>query len=190
MSPHFRYRVLPRILWAGGVAAVIAVAAIVATRVFSTDGTPAVVAPKLAVTARNASKTPHTVALRPAVSRIVLRFVKTAVMREHASRAALLEGWRLTGPKLKQGTSLHEWLQGTSSVTPFPDGAIAPHLQIDHSYANDALLELALYPKGKSTVKPAVFLIGLHRYGAGSKARWLVDYWAPHGSSSMPASPG
>jgi hypothetical protein len=190
MSPHFRYRVLPRLLWASGIAAVIVVAVIIATRVFDDEGAPAADAPGLEATAPSASRTPRTVTLRPAVSQVVLRFVKTAVMREHASRATLLEGWRLTGPKLKQGTSLHEWLEGTSSVTPFPDGAIAPHLQIDHSYANDALLELALYPKGRSAVRAGVFLIGLHRYGAGPRARWLVDYWAPRGSSSMPAASG
>jgi hypothetical protein len=111
-------------------------------------------------------------------------------MRSHASRATLLEGWHLTGPKLRQGTTLDEWLAGTSSVVPFPDGAVAPHLQVDHSYEKDALIELALYPTRKSTVGAAVFLIGLHRYGRGPKARWLVDYWAPHGSSSMPAAAG
>ncbi len=127
------------------------------------------------------------VPLQPDVSKIVLRFVKTAVMREHASRQTLLQAWKLTGPKLRQGTTLREWLAGTSSVVPFPDGAVAPGLKIDHSYPNDALLELALYPKTQTTgVPPGVFLIGLHRYGT----RWLVDYWAPHGASSTPAAAG
>jgi hypothetical protein len=133
---------------------------------------------------------PRIVPIRPAISNVVLRFVKTAVMRSHASRATLLEGWRLTGPKLKEGTTLREWLAGTSSVVPFPDGAIAPHLQVDRSGAKDALLELALYPRRTTSIRGGVFMIGLHRYGAGSKARWLVDYWAPHGSSSMPAAAG
>jgi hypothetical protein len=177
-----------RLLWAIGIAAVLAVAVIVASRALSSEGAPSKAAAK--VTTRSASPTPRTVKLAPAVSRVVLRFVRTAVMREHASRAALLEGWRLTGLPLKQGTSLHDWLQGTSLVTPFPESTIAPRLRIDHSYANDALLELALVPKGKSTVQPAVFMIGLHRYGIGSRTRWLVDYWAPRGSSSMPAAPG
>lgn len=144
--------------------------------------TPATVAPKVA--------TPRALPLHRAESKLVLRFVKTAVMREHATRASLLEGWKLTGPKLRQGTSLHEWLSGTSSVTPFPQGAIAPHLQVDHSNANDALLELALYPQHAGGVHAGVFLIGLHRYGSGARARWLVDYWAPHGSSSMPSATG
>jgi hypothetical protein len=33
-------------------------------------------------------------------------------------------------------------------------------------------------------------MIGLHRYGEGATAHWLVDYWAPHGASSMPAAGG
>jgi hypothetical protein len=170
-------------------AAVIVLAAVVVVR---TTGEGHDAAPVQASTSA-AATTPakrQIVPLRPAISHVVLRFVKTAVMRSHASKATLLEGWQLTGPKLKQGTTLREWLAGTSSVVPFPDGAVAPHLQVDSSGAKDALLELALYPKRSTGVRAGVFLIGLHRYGAGSNARWLVDYWAPHGSSSMPAAAG
>ena len=148
---------------------------------------PAQHTPSIAAQAPARAPAARSVPLAPGVSKIVLRFVKTAVMREHASRQTLMEAWRLTGPKLRQGTTLGEWLAGTSSVVPFPDGAVAPGLKIDHSYADDALLELALYPKRATTgVPPGVFLIGLHRYGA----RWLVDYWAPHGASSAPAASG
>jgi hypothetical protein len=190
MSPRFRYRILPRILWASGIVVVAAIAAVIAIR--ATGGGDDA-RPVLQATVDRSSPTvadSRSVPLPRAIPKVALRFVKTAVMRTHASRATLLEGWQLTGPKLRQGTTLHEWLSGTSSVVPFPDGAIAPHLQVDHSYAKDALIELALYPKVKSTVAATVFLIGLHRYGTGSKAHWLVDYWAPHGSSSMPAAAG
>jgi hypothetical protein len=189
MSPRLRHRMPPRIAWTSGIAVAIAVSAILAIRASADDPAAAPAPRSLPATASIAPK-PHVVPLRPAISRVVLRFVKTAVMRMHADRAALLEGWQLTGPKLRQGTTLREWLAGTSSVVPFPDGAIAPHLQIDRSSATDALLELALYPKRTSSVPAGVFLIGLHRYGTGPKARWLVDYWAPHGSSSMPAAAG
>jgi hypothetical protein len=192
MSPRLRHRMPPRILWTGGIAVAIAVAAIVALRASGDDQAappPQVWRATATVSSAGASK-PPLLPLRPAISRVVLRFVKTAVMRTHADRATLLEGWQLTGPKLKRGTTLREWLAGTSSVVPFPDGAIAPHLQIDRSSEKDALLELALYPKRKGSVPAGVFLIGLHRYGTGPKARWLVDYWAPHGSSSMPAAAG
>jgi hypothetical protein len=193
MSPHFRFRVLPRALWAGGAAVVLVVAVIVAARAFTHDAaSPAASTPQTTApaTTSKAARTPRSVPVPAAESRVVLRFVRTAVMRAHATRAELLEGWKLTGPKLRRGTSLKEWLTGTSSVTPFPEGAIAPKLQVDHSYANDSLLELALYPKTKGVVPAGVFLIGLHRYGTGAQARWLVDYWAPHGSSSMPAASG
>lgn len=192
MGPLSRHGTRPRLLWACAIAVVAAVVAVVVTRLVTDEGSgnaaAATPATQASAVARPAG--PKQIPLRPELSRVVVRFVKTAVMREHASRATLLEGWRLTGPKLRRGTTLREWLQGTSSVTPFPDGAVAPGMQVDHSYANDALLELALYPKQKGTVPAGVFLIGLHRYGAGAKARWLVDYWAPHGSSSMPAIPG
>lgn len=183
---------LVRVLRTSALAVVIAV---VATTVIERSGSrnDAAPAPTRAAPTRAATTTGtkrEIVPIRPAISKVVLRFVKTAVMRSHANRAALLEGWQLTGPRLKEGTTLREWLAGTSSVVPFPDGAIAPHLQVDRSGAKDALLELALYPTSSTSVRAGVFLIGLHRYGAGPKARWLVDYWAPHGSSSMPAAAG
>jgi hypothetical protein len=192
MRTRLHHRMLSRVLWTSGIAILIAaVATIAIERSGSRD--EAAPATTRAATTRAAATTPtkrQIVPIRPAISNVVLRFVKTAVMRSHASRATLLEGWQLTGPKLKEGTTLREWLAGTSSVVPFPDGAIAPRLQVDRSGATDALLELALYPTRSTSVRAGVFLIGLHRYGAGSKARWLVDYWAPHGSSSMPAAAG
>jgi hypothetical protein len=190
MRTRLRHRLLPRILWTGGIAAVVAIAG--ALMLHGSAGTRHATTAQLPVatttTATRAAR--RVVPLRPAVSNVVLKFVKSAVMRSHATQASLLEGWRLTGPKLKEGTTLREWLAGTSSVVPFPDGAIAPHVQVDSADAKDALLELALYPKGSTTVSAGVFMIGLHRYGAGSTARWLVDYWAPHGASSMPAAGG
>jgi hypothetical protein len=178
---------LARALRTGGI---IIVAAVVATIAIERSGSRNDAAPAATRAAAATATTRQIVPVRPAISSVVLRFVKTAVMRSHASRATLLEGWQLTGPKLREGTTLREWLAGTSSVVPFPDGAVAPHLQVDHSGAKDALLELALYPTSSTSVPAGVFLIGLHRYGAGPKARWLVDYWAPHGSSSMPAAAG
>ena len=175
-------------LWAGGVAVLLVVVAVLAIRASGGDARARPLPTTAAPAALDA--TARSVPLPPAIPKLALRFVKTAVMRTHADRATLLEGWRLTGPRLRQGTTLEEWLGGTSSVVPFPDGAVAPHLQIDHSYARDALIELALYPQVPTSVSPAVFLIGLHRYGSGAAGRWLVDYWAPHGSSSMPAAAG
>jgi hypothetical protein len=180
MPWQLRYRTLPILLVVAAAAA-----AVVVLQHRSTSPSHA------AAPVRTAAATPvkhvKTVPLQPGVSKVVLRFVKTAVMREHASRQTLLDAWKLTGPQLRQGTTLRQWLAGTSSVVPFPDGAVAPGLKIDHSYANDALLELALYPKAKTSgVPPGVFLIGLHRYGS----HWLVDYWAPHGASSTPAADG
>jgi hypothetical protein len=183
MPWQLRYRTLPILL----VVAAAAAAVVVLQHRSSSPSHPEATA----VPAHAAAKTPaqhaKSVPLQPGVSKVVLRFVKTAVMREHANRQTLLDAWKLTGPQLRQGTTLRQWLAGTSSVVPFPDGAVAPGLKIDHSYANDALLELALYPrKTTSGVPPGVFLIGLHRYGS----KWLVDYWAPHGASSTPAADG
>jgi hypothetical protein len=187
MAAHLRSRTLPVLLLLAGAVAVVAIMHRGSSAHPATATPPAA---KVVSAPAAATHAQRSVPLRPALSKVVLRFVKTAVMREHATRQTLLQGWSLTGPKLKEGTTLHDWLAGTSSVMPFPDGAVAPGLHVDHSYANDALLELALYPKVKGSVPPGVFLIGLHRYGTGASSRWLVDYWAPHGSSSAPAATG
>jgi hypothetical protein len=186
MAAHLRSRTLPVLLVLAVAVAVVAIM----HRGSSAQPAPATRSAARVSAPAAATHLQRSVPLRPALSNVVLHFVKTAVMREHATRQTLLQGWRLTGPKLKEGTTLQAWLAGTSSVMPFPDGAVAPGLHVDHSYANDALLELALYPKVKGSVPPGVFLIGLHRYGSGASSRWLVDYWAPHGSSSAPAATG
>ena len=146
MPWQLRYRTLPFLL---AVAARLAAGGRRCSTVVVAAHADAAPRPHVHATAHGPDRAsaPRTRPAPPGVSKIVLRFVKTAVMREHASRQTLLEAWQLTGPKLKQGTTLHEWLAGTSSVMPFPDGAVAPGLHVDHSYANDALLELALYPK-------------------------------------------
>ena len=190
MRTRLRHRLLPRILWTCGIVTAVAIAGALMLHGSESAGRATTVQRPLATTTTMTRAARRAVPLGPAVSSVVLKFVKTAVMRSHGSRASLLAGWRLAGPKLKEGTTLREWLAGTSSVVPFPDGAIAPHLQVDSADAKDALLELALYPKGSTAVSAGVFMIGLHRYGAGSTARWLVDYWAPHGASSMPAAGG
>src|SRR5471032_2814363 len=99
MPGQLRYRTLPFLLLVAA-----AIAAVVALHRSSSSPHASSAA---ATPARAAAPTPahrtgaqRSVPLRPAVSQIVLRFVKTSVMREHATRTMLLQGWKLTGPKL------------------------------------------------------------------------------------------
>jgi hypothetical protein len=109
-------------------------------------------------------------------------FIKTAVARKN-----LGEGWKVTHPELRAGTTYREWLQGTSSVVPFPvDLRVAPAFRVDESYERRAELEVILEPKAGSGVKPQIFFIGLKAVGNGAKKHWLVYYWAPRSVNPLP----
>jgi hypothetical protein len=103
-------------------------------------------------------------------------FIKTAVARKN-----LGEGWKVTHPELRAGTTYREWLQGTSSVVPFPvDLRVAPAFRVDESYERRAELEVYVSPRAGSGYKlPQLFFIGLKAKGHGAKKHWLVYYWGP-----------
>jgi hypothetical protein len=103
-------------------------------------------------------------------------FIKTAVARKN-----LGEGWKVTHPELRAGTTYREWLQGTSSVVPFPvDLRVAPAFRVDESYERRAELEVYVSPRAGSGYKlPQLFFIGLKAKGHGTKKHWLVYYWGP-----------
>ena len=54
--------------------------------------------------------------------------------------------------------------------------------RVGYSHPDDVLLEVAVFPRKGSSMKPEVFDIGLHKYGK----RWLVNYWEPRGRSAVP----
>jgi hypothetical protein len=103
-------------------------------------------------------------------------FIKTAVARKN-----LVEGWTVTHPELRAGTTYKEWLQGTSSVVPFPvDLSVAPTFRVDESYERRAELEVIVTPRPGSSYKhPQLFFVGLKAKGRAAKKHWLVYYWGP-----------
>lgn len=110
-----------------------------------------------------------------AVQLTAARFIKTAV-----ARRKLAEGWRVTHPELRAGTTYEEWLHGTSPVVPYPvDLRVAPTFRVDESYERRAELEVILAARPGSGEKGRLFFIGLKAKGQGAKKHWLVYYWAP-----------
>lgn len=57
--------------------------------------------------------------------------------------------------------------------------------RIHESYADEAMLQVVLFPETGSAAKGQVFFVGLKRYG--SERRWGVYYWAPRAGGTRPA---
>jgi hypothetical protein len=114
--------------------------------------------------------------------RVAIRFIQTAVAREH-----LDEAWNLVGPNLRGGLTRAQWTTGENPVVPFPIAKldVAPY-KVDASYENSAILEVALLPRKGSGVRAQVFFLELRKLGAGAGARWVVDNWVPRASAVTP----
>jgi hypothetical protein len=133
---------------------------------------------------RNTS-TPETVPLAPEARRVVVRFIRTAVMRKN-----LAEAWTISGPQIRQNLSRKEWLTGNIPVVPYPDAAVKNSpVKITWSYPSEAGLEVVLQPKPGSKEKPQLFYVGVLKQGSGSRAKWVVDYWAPYAPPPIPSNP-
>lgn len=188
-SPHFRYRVLPRLM-KGGVA-LVGVVAVVLVGLFllpsHNTNTKGKLSSKPAEVVQQGKQ--RSVPLDKQATQVAQRWIQTAVTRKD-----MATGWRLLGdslngqPCLKQGLTRARWMSGQSPVAPYPvEGGVK--FKIDESYKQDAILEVAAFPPAGNTVyKPQVFYLTLHRYGSGDKAPWKVVYWVPHAESVVPAA--
>jgi hypothetical protein len=126
-----------------------------------------------------------TVPLPPQARQIAVQFLKTAVVRKN-----LRQAWTISGPGIKQDLSLNEWMTGNIPVVPYLDAALeGSQVKVDWSYPNDVSLQVVMQPKQGSKEKPQVFYIGLKKFGSGSQAKWLVDYWAPYAPPPVPSAP-
>jgi hypothetical protein len=131
----------------------------------------------------------RTVPLDPSAQKLAITFIKTAVARKNPTLA-----YQISGPDIRQGQTLAQWTHDWNdpnvgiSVIPYPiDQLKGSPFRVDYSYANEALLEVALLPKASAKIKPQIFYIGLKRFGKGKNRRWLVNYWGPHNVISLPS---
>ncbi len=107
----------------------------------------------------------------PAARKVAAEFLQTAVPRQNLRRS-----WEIVHPELKQGYTLKDWLTGTIPVQFYPTEALdLATFKIDESYANEAVIEVALLPKKGAEVKPQIFFVGLKKHNG----KWLVNYFAP-----------
>jgi hypothetical protein len=134
---------------------------------------------------QNAAK-PETVPLAPQARQVVVKFIKTAVMRQN-----LDEAWEISGPQIRQNLTLKQWRSGNIPVVPYPDAAVnRSPVKITWSHPTEAGLEVVLQPRSGSKEKPQLFFVGVLKQGSGSQAKWVVDYWAPYAPPPIPSTSG
>jgi hypothetical protein len=155
------------------------VAAIVA---FTTNRNPPKPAPVPAALAPKPAAKPRTVALSKETVAIARQFVTTAVARRDLAAA-----WKISGPDIRGGLTLKEWLTGNIPVVPFPVKSVSGpvRFKIDWSYKNQAGIDIALLP-ASGKVKPQIFFMLLKRVGPSSRKHWIVASWVPHSSPIVP----
>jgi hypothetical protein len=123
----------------------------------------------------NVAPEPKKVALktreRVAALSVASRFVDTAVARNNVDRA-----WELVTPTMRAGYTRKQWdTADLPGIPPFPVASARWRLQF--SDEKGVGFTLALFPTKASHQQAQVFMIGLHKVGAGTHRHWLVDNW-------------
>jgi hypothetical protein len=123
----------------------------------------------LASSAAAAAAPRMTRADRTAISNLIDRFIKDAVLRQN-----LPEAWNLAGPDLRGGTTRKAWVNGTGvTVEAFPArGHDFRNAWTGHLVSpTDAQLTVVLNPKPGSGYDQAAASVDVRKIGG----RWLVD---------------
>lgn len=132
--------------------------------------------------AASGGETRRSVAFSPDAKKVVAEFLQTAVPRKNLKRS-----WEITHPELKKGYTLKDWLTGTIPVQFYPTGGVdLATFKIDESYEDEAVIEVALFPKKGTDVKAQIFFVGLKKL----KGDWLVYYFAPRSAIAVPNTGG
>lgn len=107
---------------------------------------------------------------------VAQQFVLTAVARKHVGTS-----YDLVCPQMKQGFTREKWAKGEIPVVPYP--VDFGKWRVSYSFEREVDLQVALWAKPKSKIKPAVFDLTLQPCGKAGK-RWLVSSMIPVSSAS------
>jgi hypothetical protein len=105
------------------------------------------------------------------------QFVLTAVRRNNVDAS-----WEMVCPEMRQGYNRKTWSKGEIPVVPYPAQFAKWHLA--YSYQREINLQVALYAKPETKLKPVVFDLTLHPCGGHASKRWLVSSFLPTPSAS------
>jgi len=125
---------------------------------------------------------PKKVPLSKDATAVARQFLQTAVARTDLDAA-----WKISGPDLRGPLTHAQWMTGNIPVVPYPMASLAvARFKIDYSYADQALLEVALLPKTGAKIKPQTFYLGLKKVRTDGKEHWVVDNWVPRSTTLVP----
>jgi hypothetical protein len=105
------------------------------------------------------------------------------------ARKNLAAAFAISGPQIRQYETLKQFMTGNIAVVPFDvdSKTKVDFLKIDHSYKNDAQLEVYLVTPGREvTNSPHTFFVNLIK----RNGRWLVNGWQPRWTPPIPALEG
>jgi hypothetical protein len=97
---------------------------------------------------------------------IALRFIHTAVQRDHGDRAS-----GLVTDELRGGRDRKAWQSGLLRIVPFPERIVEVKLRVLSRTRGSTSMAVHL----AAAADGSTFLIELRRV----HGRWLVDYWGP-----------
>jgi hypothetical protein len=118
--------------------------------------------------------------LDPQIRAAVNTFIGSAVARQHVDRS-----WDVVAPSLKSGYTRAQWAKADDlPVVPYP-GVDTRHVRyyLDDASTKEILVEVGLVAKPGIGTRPVSFQLGLVPAKGG---RWLVDYWVPRSTSTIP----
>ncbi len=130
-----------------------------------------------------APKPARSVRLDPAVRPLVRQFVATAVARKNLAAA-----YAISGPAIRQGQTLGQFLLGNIAVVPFTIDAktSVSFLSVDVSQPSSAQLQVFLVTPDRKVNSPHTFFVNLIK----SRGRWYVNGWAPRWTPPIPSMHG
>jgi hypothetical protein len=104
-------------------------------------------------------------------------FVLTAVARKHVDSS-----YDLVCPEMKQGFTRARWAKGEIPVVPYP--VFVGKWRLSYSFAREVDVQVALFAKPKSKIRPVVFDLTMQPCGQQKGKRWLVSSFIPVSSPS------
>lgn len=123
--------------------------------------------------------------LDPQVQSTIRTFLTTAVARKN-----LGDSWAVIAPSMKSGYTFKEWKNATAlPIIPYPLSNVDDTTYyLDYASTDEILVDLGLTAKKSADLRPVRFRLGLVPVGQGAKKQWLVDYWMPLWTPSVPVN--
>jgi len=120
----------------------------------------------------------------PAAWKVAREFMFTALARKDLGRS-----YEISDSALKSGFTLKQWQTGTLPNIPFfPTAKIVKYnwKNTNFVHAREAQVNVVLIPTKASKQQPITAQIALKKFGEGSNAHWLVDYFSPVAGPRVP----